>query len=84
MIYFYCQQTMIEGETLELNIDKLLEFSRVEEISIPTLASILGVEYSYLTRVLKKEKSGGIKLFGGIYKLCKERKMDIEEFVFFA
>lgn len=45
---------------MEVNTDKLLGFAKEEGISIQALAIAIGVDYSYLTRVLRKEKSGGI------------------------
>ncbi|QSF42705.1 helix-turn-helix domain-containing protein [Paenibacillus tianjinensis] len=67
---------------MKVNADKLMELAQKEGWSIPELANRLGVDYSYLFRVLKKSKNGGGKLFNGLYQLCKEKDLNIEEYIF--
>lgn len=67
---------------MKVNSKKLSELAKTEGWSIPELANKLGVEYSYLFRVLKNEKNGGGKLFNGLYQLCKEMKLNIEDYIF--
>lgn len=67
---------------MNVNADKMIELAEKEGWSTPELANQLGVEYSYLYRVLKKKKNGGAKLFNGLYQLCKEKNLDVEEYIF--
>lgn len=67
---------------MKVNSKMLSELAEREGWSIPELANKLGVEYSYLFRVLKNEKNGGGKLFNGLYQLCKELKLNIEDYIF--
>lgn len=67
---------------MNVNSKALLKLAKEKEWSIPELASKLGVEYSYLFRVLFRNKNGGSKLFSGIYLLCKQEDLNIEEFIF--
>jgi len=67
---------------LKVNVEELSKLAEREGWSVPELALKLGVEYSYLFRVLRNEKNGGGKLFGGIYRLCSEMKLDVEEYIF--
>ncbi|MFF2016267.1 hypothetical protein [Paenibacillus sp. NPDC058177] len=67
---------------MKINSKKLLKLAESEGWSIPELANQLGVNYSYLFRVLKNEKNGGGKLFNGLYQLCKEKELNIEDYIF--
>lgn len=69
---------------MKINITSLIKLAETEDWSIPELAAQLGVEYSYLYRVLKKEKNGGAKLFNGIYQLCKSKGLNIEDYIFLS
>ncbi len=68
---------------LRPNTKALQDLANEKKWSIPELANKLSVDYSYLYRVLNKEKNGGNKLFSGIYSLCKVEKLNIEEYIFF-
>lgn len=70
------------GEKLKINSAALKKLAESKEWSIPELASVLGVDYSYLFRVLNGEKNGGSKLFRGIYNLCKDEGLNVEEYIF--
>jgi transcriptional regulator with XRE-family HTH domain len=52
--------------------------------SIPELAKRLGIDYSYLFRVINGEKKGGGKLFAGLYRLCREENLDFNNYIFFS
>ncbi|MEK8206960.1 hypothetical protein NST41_15305 [Paenibacillus sp. FSL L8-0696] len=67
---------------MKINSQKLLALAESEGWSIPELANQLGVDYSYLFRVLKNEKNGGGKLFNGLYQLCKVKELNIEDYIF--
>ncbi|KUO52309.1 MAG: hypothetical protein APF76_04555 [Desulfitibacter sp. BRH_c19] len=66
-----------------INTIALQKLAEQRNWSIPDLAGKLGVDYSYLFRVLNKEKIGGVKVFKGLYLLCKEEKLDLENYIFF-
>lgn len=67
---------------MRVNTEALLNLAKEKGWSIPLLADKLGVEYSYLFRVLNREKNGGGKLFSGIYNLCKHEGLNVEEYIF--
>ncbi|WP_127580962.1 hypothetical protein [Paenibacillus koleovorans] len=67
---------------MKVNTNQLVNLASSEGWSIPQLAVNLGVDYSYLHRVLKGKKNGGGKLFNGIYRLCKDKGLDVEGYIF--
>lgn len=67
---------------MEVNIDALKMLADEKGWSTPELAKRLGVDYSYLFRVIKGKKKGGYKLFTGLYKLCAEEGRDFNELIF--
>jgi transcriptional regulator with XRE-family HTH domain len=67
---------------LRVNTENLVGLAKSENWSIPELASKIGVDYSYLFRVLKNEKNGGGKLFNGIYHLCKQKRLNVDDYIF--
>ncbi len=66
---------------MKANISALMSLADTKNWSIPELADHLRINYSYLFRILKGEKDGGAKLFAGIYRLCKEEGLSIDDFV---
>jgi transcriptional regulator with XRE-family HTH domain len=68
---------------MRVNIQALISLAEGKGWSIPMLAEKLGVDYSYLNRIINKERNGGSKLISGIYRLCKEEGKDVEEYIFF-
>lgn len=67
---------------MKVNVENLNALAEKEGWSVPELAVKLGVDYSYLFRVLKNEKNGGGKLFSGIYRLCSEMELNVTEYIF--
>lgn len=67
---------------VKVKTEDLQKLANQNNWSIPELANQLGVEYSYLTRVLSGEKNGGAKIFAGLYKICKEKELNIEDYIF--
>ncbi|MCL6634596.1 MAG: helix-turn-helix domain-containing protein [Peptococcaceae bacterium] len=67
---------------MEVNTEALLLLAKERGWSTPDLARRLGVDYSYLYRVIKGEKKGGSKLFTGLYILCKEEGLDFGKLIF--
>ena len=63
------------------NISALQQLAKTKNWSIPELAHHLGVDYSYLYRVMRGPKGGGAKLWTGIYRLCKEYGLEIEDYL---
>lgn len=69
---------------MRLNTDALIRLAESRNWSIPELAKKLGVDYSHLFRVLNKEKGAGVKLFSGVYNLCREEGLDADEYIFLS
>lgn len=67
---------------MEVNIEALKLMANEKGWSVPELAKRLGVDYSYLFRIMKGNKKGGYKLFTGLYKLCAEEGRDFNELIF--
>lgn len=68
---------------MKINTEALKSLAGEKGWSVPELAARLDVEYSYLYRVIHGEKNGGSKLFGGVYNLCKNENLDVEDYIFF-
>lgn len=66
---------------MRANISALINLAHARGWSIPELAAHLRINYSYLFRILKGQKQGGAKLFAGIYLLCQQEGLDMEDFI---
>jgi AraC-like DNA-binding protein len=66
---------------MRANIFALKQLARVKQWTIPELARQLGINYSYLFRVMRGEKRGGAKLWCGIYRLCKKEGLLVDDFI---
>lgn len=66
---------------MQANVAALLELAKARNWTRPELARRLGVDYSYLYRITRGEKKGGAKLWTGIYYLCKEEGLPLEEYI---
>lgn len=66
---------------MRANISALTDLARARDWSIPELAARLQLDYSYLFRILKGKKTGGAKLFAGIYRLCQQEGLKMEDYV---
>ncbi|MGE5391858.1 MAG: hypothetical protein ACM3PE_12440 [Deltaproteobacteria bacterium] len=51
--------------------------------SIPELAVRLQIDYSYLFRILKGQKNGGAKFLAGVYCLCQQEGLYLENYISF-
>jgi transcriptional regulator with XRE-family HTH domain len=71
-----------EVKYLKVNTEALKNLSDAKGWSIPALAVKLGIDYSYLFRVINGQKSAGTKLFSGIYRLCKQENLSIDDYIF--
>ena len=69
---------------MKANTSALQELAKLRNWSLPELARRLGVEYSYLFRIIRGEKNGGAKLWTGIYRLCKDEDLSVEEYIFMS
>lgn len=67
---------------MRTNRSALQQLAETKNWTIPELARRLGVEYSYLFRIMRGEKQGGAKLWSGIYSLCKQEGLVIEDYLF--
>jgi hypothetical protein len=63
------------------NISCLQQLAKTRNWTLPELARRLDVDYSYLFRIMRGEKSGGAKLWNGIYCMCKEEGLSIEDYL---
>lgn len=66
---------------MKVNINALQILAENRNWSHPYLAKRLGINYSYLFRIMRGEKSGGNKLFSGIYRLCQEEELAIDDYI---
>jgi transcriptional regulator with XRE-family HTH domain len=66
---------------MKVNITALKQLAENKSWSIPDLAKHLGVNYSYLFRILRGEKNGGSKLFSGIYHLCLKEGLSMDDYL---
>jgi predicted transcriptional regulator len=67
---------------MKINRFALMQLAESRNWSIPELAKRLGVNYSYLYRIMRGEKQGGAKLWSGIYILCKQEGLSVEDYIF--
>lgn len=67
---------------MRVDIDAVITLAKTKGWSTPELASKIGINYSYLFRILTGEKKGGAKFLGGIYHLCKNEKLNIDDYIF--
>ncbi len=64
-----------------INISRLENLMKSKGWSEPMLANELGIDYSYLYRLLRGKRNAGKKVYDGIFKLCQREHIDIEEFI---
>jgi len=67
---------------MKVNRSALVQLAETKNWSIPELANRLGIDYSYLYRIMQGEKQGGGKLWSGIYVLCKKEGLPMEDYIF--
>lgn len=65
-----------------INISALEKYMEQNQIKLPQLAHKLNIDYSYLYRIMRGEKSGGGKVISGLIGLCAREGLDIAEFIF--
>ncbi len=64
-----------------INTDKLKNIMEAKGWSESILAAKLEVDNSYLNRILREKRNGGVKLLLGLLKLCEKEGLDIFEFI---
>ena len=69
---------------MKVKVGALRKLAKQRDWSIPDLAKMLDLDYSYLSRVMNNEKNGGTKVFAGIYALCKQEGLDVDDYIFLA
>lgn len=79
---FVLQADNGEVRKMRVNIQAIEKLAEVRGWSTPVLAEKVGVEYSYLFRILNGKKNGGAKLFVGLFKLCKQENLKVEDYIF--
>lgn len=67
---------------MQVNVKALTMLAAEKGWSTPELARRLGVNYSYLFRIIKGKKKGGAKVLSGLYNLCAEEGLDFKELIF--
>lgn len=70
----------LEG-VMRVDTSALKDLAHARGWSIPELAVRLQIDYSYLFRILKGQKTGGAKLFAGVYRLCQQEGLTMEDYV---
>lgn len=83
LITILSENNIQEGGYIEHKGGGFNSIGRIAELDHPQAAERLGVDYSYLFRVLNNEKKGGAKLFAGIYRLCKEENLSFDDYMEF-
>jgi len=68
---------------MQANISALMKLADDRGWSTPELAVHLQINYSYLFRILKGQKQGGARLFAGIYRLCQQEGLSLENYISF-
>jgi transcriptional regulator with XRE-family HTH domain len=67
---------------MKANLSALQQLAKTKNWTTPELARRLKIDYSYLFRIMRGEKRGGAKLWSGIYFLCKQEGLSIEDYIF--
>lgn len=65
-----------------LNQEKIKQLMEERGWSEILLANKLGLDYSYVYRVLRSERGVGRKFLTGLIKLCDSEGLDFREFVY--
>ncbi|MCK4261082.1 MAG: helix-turn-helix transcriptional regulator [Halanaerobiales bacterium] len=66
---------------MRLNHDAVKRLIENKGWSEVMFAQKLGVDYSYVYRVLRKERGIGKKFITGLMKLCEKEKMNFRKYV---
>lgn len=71
---------------MELNIQKLeatiSEIKKGHKLSNDEIAEVMGINYSYLFKILNKTATPGKKIFDAVTNLCKEYNLNPNEYIF--
>ncbi|MFT9495933.1 hypothetical protein [Anaerosolibacter sp.] len=65
-----------------VNIVKLENLLNNRNWSTYKLSKLLGLDYSYVHRVMKKEATPGSKFINSLIKMCQENNLDVNEYIF--
>jgi transcriptional regulator with XRE-family HTH domain len=68
---------------VDVNIKELKKLAKSKCWSLPKMAEIMGLDYSFLYRVIQGERKPGGKFFSGLMLLCMKEGLDFEQFVCF-
>lgn len=71
---------------MELNIEKLeekiAEIKREHKLSNDEIAEVMGINYSYLFKILNKTATPGKKIFDAVNNLCKAYNLNPNDYIF--
>lgn len=71
---------------MEVNIEKLndtiLEIKKREKLSNEEIAQVMGINYSYLFKIIKKQAKPGKKIFDAVTNLCKRYNLNSNDYIF--
>lgn len=67
---------------MKVKVGALRKLAKQRGWSVPDLAKKMNVDYSYLYRVMNNEKNGGTKVFSGIYAICKQEGLNVDDYIF--
>jgi hypothetical protein len=68
---------------MNVNKDSLLQFAANKNWGPVELSRQIGIDYSFLTRILNGKQIGGQKFFSGIFCLCQREGLRVEDFIIF-
>lgn len=64
-----------------MDVNKLRQLCQSRGWSEPMFARILGIDYSYLYRVMRGERKAGKKFISSMLRLCRHLNLDIYDFL---
>lgn len=65
-----------------INVDAINNYIHKKNWTSYRFSKELGLDYSYVHRVLKKEVNGGNKFISRIIDFCNKNKIKLDEFIF--
>lgn len=65
-----------------INVDGINDYIYKKSWTSYRFSKELGLDYSYVYRVLKKEVNGGNKFISRLIDFCNKNKINLNEFIF--
>ena len=66
---------------MKVNIEALKSLAENKGWSLSEFSRRLGVDYTYLSRLVKNERNGYSKALGSVYKICKQENLNFEDYI---